>query len=270
MSKTDGTSFGDRMKQYEQATTAHRSVGTQPVVVRIDGNAFHTLTRKYEKPFDVRVSTAMHSTMRECMQKFHPSVGYCQSDEITFVWHIPTGSQKQMLYDGRFHKFESLVAAYASVVFNRVMLEFDAEYNGTAIFDARAFNVPNLMEAANCLMWRQTDCRRNAISAAAHAKFGKSLTFKKNSLELTDMLKEVGINVDDYPMFFTDGVFAYRARTMRPLTDEEKSQIPEGQFVPELVERGTIELFYDDLRTSLAQEADKTGFLDEFFSTRVI
>lgn len=48
---TDGTSLGDRMKRnYEGAYTLLLPC-RMPVVIRIDGKAFHTWTRGIERPF---------------------------------------------------------------------------------------------------------------------------------------------------------------------------------------------------------------------------
>lgn len=43
MSKSDRTTLGDRMKQYEAVTDYKLYIRT-PIIVRVDGRAFHTLT----------------------------------------------------------------------------------------------------------------------------------------------------------------------------------------------------------------------------------
>lgn len=44
MSNSDKTSLGDRMKTYESATKTVLPI-RMPVIVRVDGKAFHTYTR---------------------------------------------------------------------------------------------------------------------------------------------------------------------------------------------------------------------------------
>ena len=44
-------SLGDRMKTYENVTRTYLTRRT-PVVVRIDGKAFHSFTKGFKKPFD--------------------------------------------------------------------------------------------------------------------------------------------------------------------------------------------------------------------------
>ena len=50
MIKPEKDSLGDRMKSYEQK---HNLPSNIPVIIRIDGRAFHTLTRGMKKPFDL-------------------------------------------------------------------------------------------------------------------------------------------------------------------------------------------------------------------------
>ena len=46
-------SLGDRMKlAYEQAYRIFLPK-RMPVIIRVDGKAFHTLTRKYRKPYEI-------------------------------------------------------------------------------------------------------------------------------------------------------------------------------------------------------------------------
>ena len=44
-------SLGDRMKRYENVPKVHL-VRRMPVIIRLDGKAFHTFTRGFVKPFD--------------------------------------------------------------------------------------------------------------------------------------------------------------------------------------------------------------------------
>ena len=44
--------LGDRMKKYYEEVSKTRLVRRMPVIIRLDGKAFHTFTRGFEKPFD--------------------------------------------------------------------------------------------------------------------------------------------------------------------------------------------------------------------------
>lgn len=55
--------LGDRMKTYENVTRTYLTRRT-PVIIRIDGKAFHTFTRGFDKPFDDVLVKAMQQTMK--------------------------------------------------------------------------------------------------------------------------------------------------------------------------------------------------------------
>lgn len=55
--------LGDRMKKYEYITRTHL-VNRCPVIIRIDGKAFHTFTRGFKKPFDEVLVKSMQETMK--------------------------------------------------------------------------------------------------------------------------------------------------------------------------------------------------------------
>ena len=74
-----------RMKRYE-AVSKTTLVTRMPVILRIDGKAFHTLTRGFQKPFDRVLNLSMMETMRFLCKNIQGCVlGYTQSDEITLV-----------------------------------------------------------------------------------------------------------------------------------------------------------------------------------------
>ena len=52
-----------RMKKYEYVTRTYL-VRRTPVIIRLDGKAFHTFTKGFEKPFDEVFSLSMRETMK--------------------------------------------------------------------------------------------------------------------------------------------------------------------------------------------------------------
>ena len=53
--------LGDRMKSYENITRTYLP-GRMPIIIRIDGKAFHTFTKGFKKPFDDILMRAMEET----------------------------------------------------------------------------------------------------------------------------------------------------------------------------------------------------------------
>ena len=220
--------FGDRMKQYEAPSTATRFFKGLPLIVRLDGRAFHTFTKGLGRPYDKRLSDLMVDTTIAMVDRFHATVGYCQSDEITLAWHLDVNSDNEYPFKGRRQKIESLMAAYCSVVFNKKLATAIPEKaDAEPTFDARAFQTPTLLEAYNEFLWRQQDCVKNAISMAAQSMFThKSLSGLSGAQMQERMWAEKGINFNDYPPFFKRGTFVRKIRTVRPLTSEELAKIP--------------------------------------------
>lgn len=81
----DKSSIGNRMKRYESVPKIALTRRT-PVIIRLDGKAFHTFTRGFDKPFDNAMMYAMQHTMGCLCENIQGCVlGYTQSDEITLV-----------------------------------------------------------------------------------------------------------------------------------------------------------------------------------------
>ena len=55
------TDYDLRMRRYKSITYTHLIPRT-PVIIQIDGRAFHTLTRGFQKPFDPVLMAAMRET----------------------------------------------------------------------------------------------------------------------------------------------------------------------------------------------------------------
>lgn len=56
--------LGQRMKTYYEEIPKSKLMRRTPVAIRIDGKAFHTFTRGFEKPFDEVLGKAMRETMK--------------------------------------------------------------------------------------------------------------------------------------------------------------------------------------------------------------
>lgn len=56
--------IGNRMKQYYEDVFKNSLVRRIPVAIRIDGKAFHSFTRGFEKPFDRVLMDSMQETMK--------------------------------------------------------------------------------------------------------------------------------------------------------------------------------------------------------------
>ena len=160
-------SLGDRMKANYKNRQRFYLTRRLPVIVRLDGRAFHSLA--LNKPFDDKFIEAMVlAAMRVFEQMQGCKLAYIQSDEASFVLTDYDDLETQAWFDYNKSKVESIAAALMSVEFGRCLRLMGKR--DLAVFDARAFNIPE-SEVANYFLWRAKDWHRNSIQMLARAYF---------------------------------------------------------------------------------------------------
>lgn len=204
-----------RMKSYETVESKRRLMPLLPAIARIDGRGFSSFSKGMARPFDQRLSEGMIRTTEWLVEKSNARLGYTQSDEISLVWYEPK-HDVQIYFDGRIQKMVSSLASEATVFFYRYVAEHLPEYKDRLPkFDCRVFNVPNLIEATNCILARELDAFRNSVSMSAHHYFSHRELQRKKSPEMQEMLWQKGINFNDYPAFFKRGTYVRRRMVVR-------------------------------------------------------
>ena len=209
--------LGQRMKEYE-AVNEFKLVNNMPVIIRLDGRAFHTFTKGFTKPFDFDFNNCMHYTMKRLCENIPNCVfGYTQSDEITLVLVNDFNPNSCAWFDNNLQKIASISASMATWIFNKSFLlainEYDFQWRCSltpqsceiqeehkqyverlrasafkgAMFDARVFTVPK-DEIINCLIWRQQDAIRNSIQSCGQAVYSHRELHGKSSKEILEML----------------------------------------------------------------------------------
>lgn len=116
--------LGDRMKTYEAVSKTHLMRRT-PVIIRLDGKAFHTFTRGLDKPFDKTFVRIMQQTMLNLCNEIQGCVlGYTQSDEITLILIDYQNRDTCAWFDNQVQKMASVSASLATLFFNRHLNRF--------------------------------------------------------------------------------------------------------------------------------------------------
>jgi len=195
--------FGNRMKLYEGYETSQRFIPLLPVIIRLEGKCFSKFTKGLEKPYDKRFSDMMRNLTKDLVKETNACVGYTQSDEITLVLNSDN-IESQIYFDGKKFKIISVISAFASSLFNRMIPIYLPEKSNKPIqvFDCSAWNVPNKIEAVNSILWREKDATKNSISSAAQFLYKHKELLGKSSNEMQEMIFQKGINWNDYPDFF--------------------------------------------------------------------
>ena len=101
------------MKGYEKVTST-KMIPRMPVIIRVDGKAFHTLTKRWqcERPYDHRLHFAMVYAMRATAAAMQSCVfGYTQSDEVSFLLKDWNTFESQQWFGGKLQKLASVAAS---------------------------------------------------------------------------------------------------------------------------------------------------------------
>ena len=230
--------LGDRMKDYEQMEAGRRAMPRLPVIARLDGRNFSAFTQSLKRPYDERLSTLMSEVAMYLVEEAEAVCGYTQSDEITLVFD----DEKPAFFEGKLAKMNSVLAAMASVRFNRLLpTHLPDKADRSPVFDCRVWTVPNRSEATNAVLWREFDATRNSVQMAARSVYSHKQCHKKNNKDLQEMLHQKGINWNDYPAFFKRGVYVMKRRVLKTLTPEELAKIPPHHRPDGPVERNVVQ-----------------------------
>lgn len=221
--------LGTRMKEYYENIPKTKLMRRTPVVIRIDGKAFHTFTHGFEKPFDKILMKSMQETMKYLCENIQGCVfGYCQSDEITLILIDYQKLNSSAWFDYKVQKMCGVTASMATMKFNKIFEFLTKDYGSDfayaygvegiynekkrkqwsnyrravtqgATFDCRCFNIPK-EEVTNLIYWRQLDATRNSIQMVGQANFSHNELQDKSCSNIQDMLMEQkGINWNDFP-----------------------------------------------------------------------
>ncbi len=208
-------SLGDRIKRYEK-TFDFKVLPRTPIIIRLDGKAFHSFTRGMKKPFDYDLIYAMiragEQTAKE-MMGFR--LGYCQSDEFTFFLSDLDSFDTEQWFGGEIQKLASISASLFTAYFNK-------EMNGTtASFDSRVFSVP-LEDVPNVFIWRQRDWERNSLQMYCRSFFSHKQMENKNTSDMHEMIFSKGENWAMLDDTLKNGTFIIPGKRINDKLDYQK------------------------------------------------
>lgn len=181
--------LGDRMKAYENEKRFYLT-NKVPVVVRIDGKAFHTFTKRMDKPFDEIIDKSMEYAMFHLSKIQNVYCVYRQSDEISLLFLDTVNEDTEPYFRNNLQKIVSITASLTTYYFNQKFKELSVGtkfHDRVALFDSRAFNVP-YEDVFNYFVWRKQDAYKNAVSSIAQSMYSHKQLHKKNTQEKIEMI----------------------------------------------------------------------------------
>lgn len=233
-------SLGERIKRYE-ATSNHTLTPRSPVIIRVDGQHFHTYTRGADKPYDrVLMASMVYAAEKTAAAMSGFKIGYVQSDEATFLITDYDKLETQGWFGYELNKLVSISAAHFTAHFNFHIqfmkdqkLIHDTKFHTIATFDSRAFTVPR-EDVPNVFVWRQQDWYRNSVQMLAQSHWSQKQLHGKNLIQLKEMLAEIGDPWERHTAREKCGTFVLPGGGMiqRYLNYEE---------INEWIENGTVE-----------------------------
>lgn len=232
--------LGARMKeQYEIPVRQYLPTKT-PVIIRIDGKAFHTFTKGMRRPFDEVLRQAMADTTKKLCEEIQGCVlGYCQSDEISLVLVDYKTEEATAWFDYEVQKICSVSASIATMAFNKSFQDQVMEASRHpywldlseserrsllhametgAMFDARCFSIPR-DEVTNYLYWRELDAMRNSVNQVAFTVFSPKELHGKSSKEIREMLKETEHDWEKFPLECQRGICCIRKEVLKEISE---------------------------------------------------
>ena len=219
-----------RMKTFYEQIPKIKLIRRMPVIIRLDGKAFHTFTKGFKKPFDEILIKTMQETTKYLCENIQGCVlGYTQSDEISLLLVDYKKLNSDAWFDYEVQKMCSIAASMVTMRFNKELIKNIKEYDikcssmiqhvelpnlhndyikelNTAVekgamFDARCFNIPK-EEVTNYIYWRQLDASRNSVQMVGQANFSHKELKNKSYNDIQDMLMiQEGINWNDFPVY---------------------------------------------------------------------
>ena len=210
--------LGTRIKEQYEDRSRFMLPRRTYTIIRVDGKAFHTLTHGFNRPFDRDLMEIMDKTaIALCEEVQGTKMAFVQSDEISLLVTDFEDIKTSAYFDGNIQKIASITASIATAEFNSQFnkLATAAAQSGNgagvnkyltgdygqlkrALFDARAFTIPDPIEVENYFVWRQKDAERNSIQMVARAHFSHKECHKKSTSDLHEMLFAKGINWNDF------------------------------------------------------------------------
>lgn len=220
--------LGKRMKEYYEQISKAKLMRRCPVVLRIDGRAFHTFCRSFNKPFDDILVKTMQDTMKYLCENIEGCVlGYTQSDEISLLLIDYKKLDTAAWFDYEVQKLCSISASMATLAFNKffydnVEFNFQEEWakinekitnkeisseEAEPMFDKledeyydKYYSKCNKAmfdsrcfnipkeEVTNYFYWRQLDATRNSIQMVGQANFSHKELQNKSCNDIQNML----------------------------------------------------------------------------------
>ncbi len=224
--KTFSRADGSEFKDAERATRTYLD-RTLPAVIRLDGRAFHSYCKGLKRPYDTGFMDDMDQvTLTLAQQVDGVRLAYVQSDEISLLLlpNLTLEDRAEFMFGGQVQKLVSITAAIASSVLNTA--RYGKVTDKLALFDSRAFTLPDMDAVTRYFQWRQGDAQVNSLSMLASTHFSHKQLAGVGNRDRVTMLRDAGIDPDELPVSFRRGRVVLREPVQKQTTFTGRDGIP--------------------------------------------
>jgi len=187
-------SLGNRMKENYEDRFRFELPRRMPCIIRLDGKAFHTYTKSFNRPFDQRLADSMNYAAQQLAAEIQGfKLAFLQSDECSILVTDYDRIETEAWFNYNKAKMETISASIFTAHFNQKIKELTPNKIGMigyelAFFDARSFSMPR-EDVANYFLWRAKDWERNSLSMYCRSFFSAKQLHGKNRQDQHDMLR---------------------------------------------------------------------------------
>ncbi len=234
-------SLTDRINSYQDLSD-YQLMKRLPVVIVLNGRSFSKLSSLVDKPFSSDFMELMIAAMVKLCQEVDGVVfAFTFNDQIIIALRNDQTSNTEAWYNNKIQGIVSAASALATLEFNKVRDTKDIKLLGDAVFTAKVFVVPSIMELTNTIIHMQQNCFHTALSQACFyellklhpADKAKQMLAGKSPKEKSEILyDECKIDFNNYPLPFKRGVGAYRSPKLNPRSKEIKHKLVINDELP--------------------------------------
>jgi len=240
--------LGNRIKSFYEDRSKTYLLRRTPVIIRVDGRAFSSFCKRFEKPYDQFLNKSLNDVMLYlCKNIQGVKIAERHSDEISLLLTDYDDIKTDSFFDYNVQKICSISASMATAEFCRLLAKeqislnfensiknvIDFDTSCWPCFDSRCFNIPE-SEIANYFYWRALDAKRNSINMLSQSLFSHKELQNKTCNEMQEMLfQKKGINWGKLEGGRKAGFIAIREK------ENKAVNLPNGNngFVKTVVER---------------------------------
>ena len=233
----------EQIKNQELKESSRKFYCKKPIYARLDGRAFKSFTKSFERPFDINFRQLMLDVTKSLVDETGAVLGYTQSDEISLLWYADEQVNNKVFFNGRIQKMVSNLSSIATAYFLMGAIKLWPELclKRPPTFDCRVIEANDIDNAIDMFRLREIDGIKNSIFTFSRFYFSdKELKGKKQKDQLK-MLNDIGQDWNSLINLFKYGKYVIKEKEIKPISKDILEKIPDNHKPKNnMIERSVI------------------------------